>query len=87
MKMYFPPLISLILAAPSMILVMLTIYSGHHPGFLEDYHVLYVSLAQSSRLPHRARLVLTTCPVQHVHPRAESLERHKLENPGRGTHA
>lgn len=41
MKMYFPPLISLILAIPSMILVMLTIYSGHSPGFMEDYHVLY----------------------------------------------
>lgn len=45
MKMYLPPLISLILAIPSMVLVILTIYSGHTPGFMEDYHVLYVSIA------------------------------------------
>lgn len=43
MKMYLPPLISLTLAIPSMILVMLTIYSGHTPGFMEDYHVLYLN--------------------------------------------
>lgn len=66
MKMYLPPLISLILAVPSMILVMLTIYSGHHAGFLEDYHVLYVSLA----IAHFCRVL---CPALTDDPSSSTL--------------
>lgn len=39
--MYPIPGVSVLLAAVSFILVMLTIFAGNKPGFMEDYHVLY----------------------------------------------
>ena len=33
----------MLLCIVSFVLVMLTIFAGHSPGFMEDYHVLYVS--------------------------------------------
>lgn len=43
----------MVLAIVSFVLVMLTIFAGNKPGFMEDYHVLYVSFlaacSESSR--------------------------------------
>ncbi|ROV93503.1 hypothetical protein VSDG_06807 [Cytospora chrysosperma] len=48
--MYPIPGISVLLAAVSFVLVMLTIFAGNKPGFMEDYHVLYVTGDVSSAL-------------------------------------
>lgn len=37
--------VSVLLAMVSFALVMLTIFAGNKPDFMEDYHVLYVSLS------------------------------------------
>lgn len=41
--------ISILLAAVSFVLVMLTIFAGNKPDFMEDYHVLYVSIFGTSQ--------------------------------------
>lgn len=61
-KPYPYPLIPFILGIPSMVLVLLTIYAGHAPGYLEDYHIVYVS--QILDYSHQAfilLLILTRC--------------------------
>jgi hypothetical protein len=35
--------VSALLTIVSFVLVMLTIFAGNKPGFMEDYHILYVS--------------------------------------------
>lgn len=35
--------VSVLLTIVSFVLVMLTIFAGNKPGFMEDYHILYVS--------------------------------------------
>lgn len=35
--------VSVLLTIISFVLVILTIFAGNKPGFMEDYHILYVS--------------------------------------------
>lgn len=59
--MYPIPGISVLLAAVSFVLVMLTIFAGNKPGFMEDYHVLYVStIAECSKAPREINPVCSS---------------------------
>lgn len=43
MLKYWPALIPATFSFVALVLVILSILSGHNPGMMEDYHILYVS--------------------------------------------
>lgn len=44
--------VSVLLTIVSFVLVMLTIFAGNKPGFMEDYHILYVSMLTNCSLKY-----------------------------------
>lgn len=49
--MHFIAGIPLVLATVSFILTMLAIFAGNQPGYMEDYHIIYVGLDRARRIP------------------------------------
>lgn len=56
-RYFWPGAGSALLAIISFILVIFAILPGHIPGYMEDYHVVYVGLLSCSQSPMRCCLL------------------------------